>query len=194
VTAPLPSVLRVTLNSQINDVHNIGVGWEQQLWNDCCGGAEGDIHTILLSEDGDPIGVADGVAIEISQDIYNPRRLWNASTFSLLGGHQISQDVWLGWQARYNQNAVPDYAVSATNLDFANAGAQFGAKYRLTDTVELGFSYSKFILFTRDITDSVWNLGDGNDRFSPAVPAVTNTNGTYSGKVDIFGLRVVVAK
>ncbi len=189
----LPAVLRAYVNSQLNDKLNIGFGWEYQMWYACCNGEDADIHTELLSEDGDPIGQDDGVAIAISEDIYSPRRLWNASTFAVLGGHNLSEKAWLGWNLRYNQNAVPDYAVSATNLDFANAGGQLGFRYKLTDAVTAGLTYSKFLLFTREITDSAWNLGDGNERFSPSVPAVSSGNGTYSGAVDIFGFRLGVA-
>ena len=112
------------------------------------------------------------------------------------GGYQVSDPLWLGLRFGYNQHGVPDYAVSATNLDFDNAGVVLGARYKLK-ALELGLTYEKFLLFEREITDSAWGAATDSDdyvdeRFSPgpAPPLQVSANGTYAGAVDIFGVRV----
>ena len=170
----------------------VGAGWEWQLWYLCCGDADGDIVATVLSEDGDALGEEDGLALSLPEQIYSPRRLWNAHSLALLSGGPLGDDDrwWLGGQARFNQNAVPDYAVSASNLDFTNLMVQVAGRRRLADAWTLGLSYSHVFLFTRTVTDSAWNLGDGNDRFSPPAPATTSGNGTYQAVVDSLGLRL----
>ena len=56
--------------------------------------------------------------------------------------------------------------------------------------MELGLSYARAFLFSRTITESAWDLGDGNERFSPAAPATTSGVGTYSAAADLVGLQV----
>lgn len=192
VSMPLPAVLRANIDSQITEAVNLGLGWEYQLWNVCCGGPEGDIKLDITNEQGEPLGPNDGLGLTISDEIYSPRRLWNSSNFIFLGGAQLSDKLWLGWRTNYNQYAVPDYAVTPTNLDFANVGGMVAARYQVAGPLALQLAYSKFFLFSREITDSAWNLGDGNERFSPEYPFLTSGNGTYSGNVDVFGLRLAL--
>ena len=46
-------------------------------------------------------------------------------------GVQFNEDLWAGWRLMYNQNAVPDYAVSPSNLDFENVGFSLGGRYTI---------------------------------------------------------------
>ena len=53
----------------------------------------------------------------------------------------------------------PDYAVSATNLDFENAGFQLGARYTFGEAMNqkgftMGLSYSKYFLFDRKVANT----------------------------------------
>jgi long-chain fatty acid transport protein len=190
VDFPLPPVARLYVDSQITERVNLGLGVDYQLWNVCCGEEDGDIAIGLSNESGGAIGPDDGVAIEIDTEQYNPRRLWNSMNISQLGGVQATDDLWLGWRLMYNQNAVPDYAVSPSNLDFQNAGFSLGGRYRVAKKLHLGLAYTKYFLFTRDITDSAWDLRNGDTRFSPELPYKTSTNGSYGGKVDTLGVRI----
>jgi hypothetical protein len=144
----------------------------------------------VLSEDGDAVGQEDGLGLDISPTIYSPRRLWNASNFAAWTGIQAADPVWLGLRVGYNQFAVPSYAINSANLDFSNVGVMAGARFKVAGPLELGLSYYKFILFTRTVTDSAWNLGDGNERFSPAYPYTASGDGVYSGAVDGVNFRV----
>ncbi|NOY27975.1 MAG: hypothetical protein GXP62_19085 [Oligoflexia bacterium] len=190
---PLPPIARLYLDSQVTDKLNLGVGIDYQMWNVCCGGESGDIAIGLTNTQGGAIGPDDGVTIEIATDQYSPRRLWNSMDISQLGGVQINHDLWAGWRLMYNQNAVPDYAVSPSNLDFQNVGFALGGKYKLTNALTVGLSYTKYVLFTRNITDSAWDLRDGNARFSPELPYKAGTNGSYGGHVDTLGVRIGLA-
>jgi hypothetical protein len=110
------------------------------------------------------------------------------------GGYAVSDPLWLGLRLGYNQGAVPDSALSATNLDFDNAGAVIAVRYRVNG-LELGLTYEKFFLFEHTVTDSAWGALEGSDdyvdeRFSPGEPPFqVSANGTYAGQVDIFGIR-----
>jgi long-subunit fatty acid transport protein len=198
VALNLPEILRASFNSQVNEKFNIGVGWDHYRWNKCCGDEEGDIHVTITDDDGNEVGSADddGVSLAVSSEIHSPRRLWDASNYTLFSGYQVNKEVWLGGRLAYNQNAVPDYAVSATNLDFENVGFQVGSKYRIPmgsndGGMTIGLSYSKFFLVERNVTDTAWDNGSTDTRFSPKeAPLNVSGDGNYSGKVDIVGLRL----
>jgi len=168
-----------------------GVAWEWQLWNACCGTPDGDIVLSLKSEDGDPIGAEDGLGLEVGDTQYSPRRLWNSSNVAVFTGVKPPGPMWFGLRVGYNQYAVPSYAVNAANLDFSNIGALLSARVQLSK-VQLGLGYHKFFLMDRVVTDSAWDLRDGNERFSPELPYTAGSNGTYSGAVDGLSLRVSV--
>lgn len=189
----LPSVARLYVNSQINDKLLIGAGVDYEMWYVCCGSADGDVHIQVMNEKGDAIGPDDGVTLTIAKDQYNPSRLWNAASFALHGGYDVTDRLWVGLRGNYNQYAVPSYSVSPVNLDFENVAVLAGARYRLGDHLELGLTYGHVFLFTRTITDSAWNLQDGNDRFSPELPYKASANGVYSGSVNHVGLRVAAS-
>ncbi|MFH1466124.1 MAG: outer membrane protein transport protein [Pseudomonadota bacterium] len=191
VSMPLAPVARLYLASQLNERWRVGLGMDWELWNLRCGGEEGDIDIKLTNEAGGAIGPDDGVSIEIATQQYAPRRLWNAMNGVATVGLQANDKLWLGGRLGVNQYAVPDYALSATNLDFANVGVVLGGRYKV-GKVTLGLAYSKFFLLTREITDSAWNLQDGNARFSPVTPYKASANGTYSGAADALGLRIGV--
>lgn len=185
-----PPIARLHVASQVNERLWLGAGVDYEMWNVCCGTAEGDLLVQLTNDAGEAIGPDDGVSVEIAKDQYNPSRLWNAASVQAYGGFQVNEKLWFGGRVGYNQNAVPDYAVSPVNLDFENVGAQAAARYKLGKVLTLGLSYGHFFLFTREITDSAWDRRDGNARFSPALPYKSNANGTYSGGVNTVGLRV----
>ena len=114
--------------------------------------------------------------------------------FAVNAGLQATEAVWVGGRLGYNQNAVPDYAVSATNIDYANVGGTLAARYTV-GKVELGLSYGKFFPFERNIEHAAWNVKEGEDDyvdeyFSPVTPYKAGTNGTYNARVDALGVRV----
>lgn len=189
-TLQLPPVVRVYVASQVSEKLRVGVGWDEELWNDCCGDADGDVHIQVTNKDGDAIGTADGSTLDIAKDQYNPSRLWNAASFSANAGYQVIDPLWFGARVGYNQYAVPSYSVNPVNLDFENVGVSVAGRYKIGKALTLGASYSHYFLMTREVTDSAWNLQDGNERFSPALPYSSSGNGTYSGSCDAFGLRV----
>nr|MBA2321602.1 hypothetical protein [Deltaproteobacteria bacterium] len=193
VEFPLPAIGRFYFDSQVSEKVNLGAGIDYQMWNVRCGGPDADIAVGLTNESGNAIGPDDGVTIEIDEDQYNPRRLWNSMGISQLGGVQFNEDLWAGWRLMYNQNAVPDYAVSPSNLDFSNVGFSLGARYEVAKPVQIGLAYTKYFLFTRTITTSAWDLRDGNERFSPELPYKAGTNGVYKGSVDTVGVRLAFA-
>lgn len=192
VEFPLPSIVRLSVNSEITEMVNVAAGVDYQLWNVCCGEEDGDIAIGLTNEQGNAIGPDDGVAIEIATEQYSPRRLWNAMDVHVLVGVRPIDKVEAYARLMYNQNAVPDYAVSPSNLDFQNVGVSLAGRYRVIAPLVLGLGYTKYFLFERTITDSAWDLRDGNTRFSPELPYKAGTNGTYGGLVDSIGLRIGV--
>lgn len=190
VDFPLPPIARLYMDSQVSDKLNLGLGLDYQMWNVCCGEADGDIAIGLTNASGGAVGPDNGVTIEIATEQYSPRRLWNAMSISQLGGYRFNDDLWAGWRLMYNQNAVPSYAVSPSNLDFENVGFSLAGRYNISGPFTLGLNYTKYFLFTREITDSAWDLRDGNPRFSPELPYKAGTNGTYKGNADSIGLRL----
>ena len=193
--AALPSVIQAFVRSQVNDKLEVGAGVEVQLWGACCSGHEdGDIVIGVKSTNGDPLGPDDGLLISVADTQYSPRRLENSMNFAVNAGLQATEAVWVGGRLGYNQNAVPDYAVSATNIDYANVGGTLAARYTV-GKAELGLSYGKFFPFERNIEHAAWNVKEGEDDyvdeyFSPVTPYKAGTNGTYNARVDALGVRV----
>jgi long-subunit fatty acid transport protein len=198
VDIPLPGIIRGALASQVTDQLKLGFSFEYQLWAACCGDEDGDIVIGLTNEEGNAIGPDDGVTLSLADTQYSPRRLWNSMNLALTGGYQVNDDLWLGGRFGYNQNAVPNYAVSATNLDFESVGGGAAVRYRIAGPVSLGVGYTKFFPFERTITNSAWDVRDAestqyrDDRFSPVTPYKAGTNGTYTATNDTLGIRVQV--
>lgn len=203
LTAPLPPLIEVWVNSEVSDRVTVGAGAEIQMWGACCGDqdddgdgdVDGDILITVHNQDGDPIGPNDGLLLEVAQEQYSPRRLENSFNLAANVGWKMNDAFWFGARAGYNQNAVPDFAVSATNIDYTSVGAVLAARYTL-GKVTFGLSYSKFIPFERTITNSAWmadkDSADYVDNFftPDGPPYKASTNGTYKAKVDIVGVRV----
>ena len=199
---PMPAVLQFWVNSDVTNKLTLGAGFEYQMWNACCGGPAntlnpngtegGDLRIGVTDAQGNPIGPeTTDLAITVAEEQWSPRRLWNSGNYAVNGGYRVNDLLWLGARAQYSQNAVPDYAVSATNLDYESVGGQLAARFRFGQDRKFtaGLSYAKFFTFDRTITNSVWDIGNGDPRFSPATPFKANTNGTFSSKVDIAGVR-----
>jgi hypothetical protein len=95
-----------------------------------------------------------------------------------------------------DQNAVPDFALSATNLDFPLYYTIVGGRYQVNANLELGLSYGHFFLQKREVTHSAWDVRDTDsedyidDHFSPKSPYVASNNGTYKAHTDTIGIRV----
>lgn len=194
---PMPAVIRVGLASQVNEDLTLGVGLEHQRWNACCGDQDGDLAITVTDTEGGAIDSGEGVAIEVATEQYSPRRLWNTTNLNATAQYTATDRLWLGARVGYNQNAVPDFAVSATNLDFESVGGSLAARYQVAGPVSLGATYTKFFPFTRTIKNSAWDADEDSaayrdERFSPATPYKASTNGTYSVKNNIFGVRVQV--
>jgi long-subunit fatty acid transport protein len=197
IAMKLPAIWRMSINSQINEKFNVGATIDHYRWNACCGDEGGDIAVKLTDKKGKEVGKSDDdVLMSVDKEIYSPRRLWDASNYTLFAGYQANNNIWLGGRFAYNQNAVPDYAVSPTNLDFENVGFQIGSRYTFGEPEDasrwtVGVSYSKFFLYDRNITGSAWNGGGPDERFSPTeAPFNVSSDGHYEVDVDIVGLRV----
>ncbi len=195
---PLAPVIRVGAASQINDKLKVGATVEYYMWKDCCGGSDGDAKIGLTSKDGDPIGAEDGLALEVDDTIYAPRRLWNSLVIGANGGYWVTEGLWVGGRLGYKQYAVPDYAVSATNIDFDAYGVCVSARYRFAKKYTVGLAYTKNFLTTRTIKHSGWDVRDPEDsdyvdeRFTTVAPYTASGNGTYAANNNVFGLRLGV--
>ena len=189
---PLPDVVYAAVASKISDDLTLGAGLEWQMWGACCSDPEGDLAIGITDTNGDQITLG---SVSVATEQYSPRRLRNTMDLNVNAGYAVSDPLWLGLRLGYNQSAVPDPAVSATNLDFENAGVVLGARYKVK-ALELGLTYQKFLLFERDVTDSAWGAATDSDdyvddRFAPTAPPYqVSANGTYAGSIDIFGVRV----
>lgn len=191
LNAPLPPVLQVWVNSQVTKCLTVGAGFELQMWNDCCGGQEGDIEIGVTDPNGQPLETSAGTIKDVQ---YSPRRLQTSANLAANAGWWATDHFWIGARVGYNENAVPDYAISATNVDYQNVGAYLAARRKL-GPLTVGLSYAKYVPFTRTITNSAWDADKDDrayvdERFSPSLPFKANTNGVYKAKVDIVGLRL----
>jgi long-chain fatty acid transport protein len=199
---PLPAVGRVWFASQVNEKLRLTAGWEYYYWNACCGDHEGDLRIGVTDQnpddDNDAIDAGERSAAEVKTEQFSPRRVWNATNLAATAGYQANDKLWVGGRLAYNQFAIPDYAVSATNLDFTNIGGMLGVRYNIGGPVTLGVAYTKFFPQTRTITTSAWDVRDEDDDYfvdeylSPKSPYKANANGEYSADVDIVGIRVQV--
>jgi len=196
VAMDLPAVIRASVSIDATDTLTIGLGYEQQRWGDCCNTADGDIAIGLYSEDGDALGIDDGIILSIGTEQMSPRRLQNSSNYILTAQYQASDDLSVVARGMYNTNAVPDYAVSATNLDFTSYGGGLSANYKVTDALGLSLAYTRFFPLERVITNSAWDVRDDSssdyvdDRFSPQSPYKAGTNGTYNAHNNVLGIRI----
>ena len=194
--ARLPSVIQAAVNSELNEKLSVGASAEVQLWGMCCGDHDGDIIIGVTSEDGDAIGVdpEDGLAVQVATTQYSPRRLQNAANFAINGGYQVVDPLWLGLRLGYNGNAVPDYAVSATNIDYKSVSALLAVRSYF-GPMEVGVTLGHVIPFERTITNAAWDADEDSadyvdEYFSPKNPYKASTNGVYKAAVDSVGLRV----
>lgn len=193
----LPAIWRLAVTSELSDKVTLGGSLDHYQWNKCCGDADGDITVTLTDKQGNEVGSGDDdVRMSVSKVIKSPRRLWDATNYAVFGGYQATEAWWVGGRVQYNQNGVPDYAVSATNLDFENTGVMIGSRYRFPmgekdGGLTVGVSYSKFFLQDRKITGSAWDGGNSDTAFSPTEPPFNvSGDGHYRGKVDIVGIRL----
>ncbi len=196
---PLPSIVHLWGNSQVTDKLMLGAGWEYQMWGECCGDHEGDLRIGVTSTDGDDLGEdpEDGITgMTVGNEQYSPRRLWNASNFMASAGYQATDRIWFGGKLGYHQNAVPNYAVSATNIDYESVGGMLAGRFQVSEPLTLGVTYAKYFLFDREITNSAWDVRDETDPayrdeyFSPKNPYKASTNGLYTAKADMVGVRI----
>ena len=110
IALKLPSIIRMSINSQINEKLNVGATIDHYRWHECCGDEDGDIAVTLTDKQGNEVGSGDDeVQMSVSKNIYSPRRLWDATNYTLFAGYQTNANLWLGGRLGYNQNAVPDW-------------------------------------------------------------------------------------
>jgi long-subunit fatty acid transport protein len=196
---PLPAVGRVWLASQISDQVKVGVGYEYYYWHSCCGTGDGDLLIGVKDQNpddaDDAIGPDEGSASSLGTELHIPRRLWNARNLAATVEFEPGEKLWFGGRVGYDEYAVPEYAVSATNLDFPTIGLMGAARYEI-GKVTVGVAYSKFILLPRVVEHSAWDVRDTDspdyvdDRFSAQAPYGASANGTYKGRADVIGIRV----
>lgn len=187
----LPGVVQLSFASQINDQLTVGGGAELQLWGQCCSDHDGDAVIGVTDANGNALVTSAG---EINTTQYSPRRLKNSTSLNMNVGWQPNQTWWFGARAAYNESAVPDYAVSATNIDYESVGGYLAARAKL-GKMNLGLTYGKFFPFQRQISNSAWNASEDSpdyvdEYFSPKLPYKASTNGTYTAKVDLVGVRI----
>lgn len=194
---PLPAVIRGSVASQVNSAVKVGAGFEYQLWNSCCGGPDGDLVIGLTDLEGGPIDEGEGLTpgFSIATEQFSPRRLGNSLNLYATTEYAYSDAMTLGARLGWNQQAVPDFAVSATNLDFTSLGGGLSVDYQVAKRLKAGASFTKFLPQSRTITNSAWNAAKDSDdykgdRFSPTMPNKANTNGTYSAQNNTFGVRL----
>jgi hypothetical protein len=113
------------------------------MWGSCCSDPDGDLAIGVTDKNGDQLALGE---LTVATEQWSPRRLRNTMDLNVNAGYAVSDPLWLGLRVGYNQSAVPDYAVSATNLDFENAGVVLAARYKVK-ALEFGLTYQKFILF-----------------------------------------------
>jgi long-subunit fatty acid transport protein len=195
----LPAVLRAYVSSEPIEMVEFGAGIEYQMWGMCCGGEEGDIVIDLTDDNGDPLEVEMGpMSVKVSTPQYSPRRLQNSMNIQAHVSVKPTKNLFIGTKLAYNTNAVPDFAVSATNLDYKSVGGMLAVRYKF-GPVTAGLGYSKFFTFEREITNSAWMADKDSDdyvdeRFTPNTPPVkAGTNGSYKAQVDIIGVRLGAA-
>jgi len=193
---PLPAIVRGSFASQVSSKVRISAGIEYQLWAQCCGDAGGDTKVEVLSEDGDPIGPTDGTILEVEPDKQVPRRVKNSVSGSFGVGYEPKPWLYLVGGAAYDSSAVPDYAVSATNLDFSSFGGVFDSRVRIDERFNIGLRYSKFFPKTRVIDNAAWDVRDSDspdyvdEHFSSEGPYRASSNGEYKAQQNALGLRL----
>jgi hypothetical protein len=156
------------------------------------------VQVQVRDSNGDPLGPDQGLTVESPVDQYSPRRLQDvwAVQVGVLG--ELGDANRLGASARWQQSAVPEYAVSVTNLDMETwSFSLFGE--RQLGPLAVGIHGRHVVAPPRTVENSAWDVrmvtleGDSNfvdERFSPQLPFTASTNGTYSVALDSVALRI----
>jgi len=175
---------------------------DRVLWGGCCGGRSGDVHAQVLHQDGTTVGPEDGIDVDLPPDQYMPRRLEN--TWALQAGvlASIGEQNRLGGSARWQQSAVPEFAVSAVNLDMTTWCLSAYADHAWQG-LTLGLAARHVLVPNRVVDESGWDVRDTSlsedsgfvdERFSPQFPFAASTNGRYSVSLNSVALRLEVRR
>jgi hypothetical protein len=171
---------------------------EQVRWTDCCGGRSGDVHVQVMDSEGDSLGPDQGLTVEIPVDQYSPRRLQDAWAVQVGVLGELGEANRVGASARWQQSAVPEFAVSVTNLDMETWSFSLFCDRQVGPLV-VGIHGRHVVIPPRTVEHSAWDVrevtleGDSDfvdERFSPQLPFTASTNGTYTAAHDSVVLRV----
>ena len=138
----------------------------------------------------------DGAIEDVDPDKYSPRRLHDSLSASAAVGWMATPSWRLLLAGAYDGSAVPDYAISASNLDFDSAGGSIATSHTLGNGLVAGLTVSKFFPLTRVIDGSAWGVADADDddyvdnRFSPDGPYRTSADGSYAASQSSVGVRL----
>ena len=175
------------------------VGYEQEFWGHCCSERSGDGVLEVLDSEGGSLGPEEGLSIEIVSPQYLPRRLENAAAVHAGALWSVTDFLDVGASGHYRQGTVPDFAVSALQVDFDTLSASAYTSFQ-TGPWTLGLRYTRAAPTERAITNSAWDVrlvtleDDATDyvdrRFSPQYPSSASANGTYSATMDSLGISL----
>ena len=59
IALKLPSIIRMSINSQINEKLNVGATIDHYRWHECCGDEDGDIAVMPTDKQGNEVGSGD---------------------------------------------------------------------------------------------------------------------------------------
>lgn len=155
-----------------------------------------DIQTFVPTSQ---VDVEDPDLAQFTSDLLSQHRAWardNVDTFyvALDAKLQAAEKWTTGLRVMYDHGAVPSTVLSANNFDMPAVTPTLSGQFRPTGAFGLTASWGHSFLVTRTVDDSAFALFTSENY--PAEPGPyfwPETNGTYGGQIDRFGLSVQLA-
>ena len=156
---------------------------------------EYDIYTNIPSS---AVPVEDPVLAQFTSDLVSQHRAWardNVDTFFVAFDTKVepTEKLTLGGRVMYDHGAVPSAAMSANNFDMPSIIPSIMGQFRPSKAVGIGASWGHTFMTKRVITDSAFAIFTSeNYPPEPGRYFWPESNGTYTGHIDRFGVSLMV--
>jgi long-chain fatty acid transport protein len=151
-----------------------------------------DIAVFGVANNNDPDDFND---IERTAELVEQRRLWaranrNSVWIAADGKVAVSEALLVGGRVLFDQSAVPDEALMINNFDTNQLVLTALGSLRVHDRVDVGLTFSHYLLFARTIDNSGFGLTLDEEARKEDRWAYPQANGRYSGNIERIGLSV----
>ena len=139
---------------------------------------------------GDDTELSEDAKVLLSEDKRWARANENSVFVALDAKFQARDWLLIGGRVLFDQQAVPDRALSANNFDANRLQLGLLVAVKPAKWIEIGASYNQSILFSRTVTNSAYRVNVAEEDRVEGRYFYPETNGTYSANIARFGLSV----